>query len=426
MTDTVVEPPGLSPSSPSRERTPPVPPPKPAYLCLAVMQPPSPPAMDISMQDSTFSSGELQQRQSASITAAEPPPRDYRSIERDVTHVGGVGDVQVDSHSSRRRKRLAAKFFKFRYFQKASCAEHIGYFCALSVLAYLGILARIYLTELAVWNGLPLFPAFYSEVVGTAVMGVVLSHKTLFLEKKHKLTYQALATGFCGSLTTFSSWNNDAATVLIQYGEDDPDNVTRVIGWATILVVGFGMPIAALKFGEHLGYLSPWADQKNEEREYKVSHKAVRVFEMIFYIIAWIVTTSVVVIVPLVLFNRHDFMFSFVLASLGAYIRWHLSPLNSAFNYFRLGTFLVNVLGTWVLATAYILDHHHEEQTGLEVKGLLYGATAGFCGCLTTVSTFAVELSTLPLAGSYIYGLSSVLAAQAGLLLIRGTYWWTR
>lgn len=423
MADTAAEPPGLTPSSPSRERTPPVPPPKPAYLRRAVMQPPSPPAMEFSIQDSSFSNGELQQRQNTSITAAEPPPRDYRSIKRDpVTNIGGV---HTDSQPSRGRNRLA-KCRKFRYFQKASCAEHIGYFCALSVFAYLGILARIYLTELAVWNGLPLFPAFYSEVVGTAVMGFVLSHKKLFLEKQHKLTYQALTTGFCGSLTTFSSWNNDAATVLIQYGEEDPDNVTRVIGWATILVVGFGMPIAALKFGEHLGYLSPCADQRKGETEYKVSHKAVRVLEMIFYIVAWVLTTSVAVVVPLVLFNRHDFMFSFVLASLGAYIRWHLSPLNSAFNYFRLGTFLVNVFGTWVLATAYILDHHHEEQTGLELKGLLYGATAGFCGCLTTVSTFAVELSTLPLAGSYIYGLSSVLAAQAGLLAIRGTYWWTR
>ena len=418
------EPPGLDPSSASRERTPPVPPTKPAYLQRAVMQPPSPPSISV-QQDSSFSSEELQGQQSCAIAGTEAPPRDYRSIERDV--VGGAtndGD-KTDTRPSRGRNRIAARFRKCRYFQRASCAGHVGYFCALSVLAYLGILARIYLTELAVWNGLPLFPAFYSEIVGTAVMGFVLSHKNL-LEKRHRLTYQALATGFCGSLTTFSSWNNDAATVLIQYGEEDPDNVTRVIGWATILVVGFGMPIAALKFGEHVGRLSPWADERNGAMEYDSPHKAVRVLEMGTYVALWVATTSIVVVIPLVLFNRHDFMFSFVLASLGAYIRWHLSPLNSAFRYFKLGTFLVNVLGTWMLAIAYILDHHHEEQTGLELKGLLYGATAGFCGCMTTVSTFAVELSTLPVTWSYVYGVSSVLAAQAGLLLIRGTYWWTR
>ena len=265
-------------------------------------------------------------------------------------------------------------------------------------------------------------PAFYSEVVGTTIMGAVITHKQL-LEKNHKLTYQALATGLCGSLTTFSSWNNDAAGVLIQYGEDDPDNITRVIGWATIIIVGFGMPIAALRFGHHIGYLSPWSDKRTGEKVYKTP-KIVKTFEIVGYVIFWAVTTSVVVVVPL--FNRRDFMFSFVLASLGAYLRWHLSPLNSVFLHFKLGTFLVNVLGTWILGAAYLLDHHHEEQTGVTVKGLLYGTTAGFCGCLTTVSTFAVELSTLSLGGAYLYGLSSVLAAQAGLLLIRGTYWWTR
>ena len=147
--------------------------------------------------------------------------------------------------------------------------------------------------------------------------------------------------------------------------------------------------------------------------------------EIIIFIFAWILTTLVVVIVSVALFHRYDFMFSFVLASLGAYIRWHLSPLNSVFNNFPLGTFIVNVTGTWVLATAFVLNHHYKEQTGLKVKGLFYGITTGLCGCLTTVSTLVVELSTLPLLVSYVYGLSSVLAAQTGLLLIRGVYWWT-
>lgn len=392
-------------------RSPPALPPKPPHLRPAIIQ--SPPEVETSaLQYSGFSS--VQPQQTSTIATKALPSRDYRSIERDSQRVARSQQSRAQSLSS-----------KCYYYQKASCIEHVGFFCALSVASYFGILARIYLTGLAKWNGLPLFPAFYSEVVGTAIMGVVLSHKQL-LEKNHKLTYQALATGLCGSLTTFSSWNNDAATILIQYGKDDPNNVTRVIGWATVLIVGFGMPIAALRFGEHIGYLSPWADQRTGEKVYKSPKNVVRAFEVASYIIFWVVATSAVVIIPLIFFNRHDFMFSFVLASLGAYLRWHLSPLNSVFQHFKLGTFIVNVFGTWVLGTAYLLDHHHDEQMGIEVKGMLYGVTAGFCGCLTTVSTFAVELSTLPLAGTYLYGLSSVLAAQVGLVLIRGTYWWTR
>lgn len=379
----------------------------------AIVQPPTSPVEEVSIHEIFFSSMESQQ--TISIAASELPPKDYRSIERDP-------GIAITDPEYLRRKRRRCERVKY---QKASCIEHVGFFCALSVSAYFGILARIYLTELAAWNGLPLFPAFYSEVVGTAIMGVVLSHKQL-LEKNHKLTYQALATGLCGSLTTFSSWNNDAATILIQYGKEDPDNITRVIGWLTVLIIGFGMPIMALRFGEHIGYLSPWADQRTGEKVYEMPKKATRMCEIASYIIFWGITTSLVVAIPLLLFNRHDLMFSFVLASLGTYIRWHLSPLNSAFKHFKLGTFLVNVLGTWVLGIAYILDHHHEEEAGIEVKGLLYGATAGFCGCLTTVSTFAVELSTMSFLGTYVYGLSSVLAAQVGLIAIRGTYWWTR
>lgn len=399
------------PQSRERTRPPTAPHSEPAP---AVVQPPSPPVVEVSLQENIISSVELQQ--TASIAASEPPPRDYRSIERDADGLVNAGPDYM------RRKKHICKRVKY---QRATCIEHVGFFCALSVSAYFGILARIYLTELAAWNGLPLFPAFYSEVVGTAIMGFVLSHKQL-LETNHKFTYQALATGLCGSLTTFSSWNNDAATVLIQYGEEDPDNITRVIGWITVLLVGFGMPIVALKFGEHVGYLSPWADKRTGEKVYEMPKKATRMFEITSYIIFWGIATSVVVTIPLLLFNRHDFMFSFVLASLGAYIRWHLSPLNSTFQHFKLGTFLVNVLGTWILGIAYILDHHHEDEVGIEVKGLLYGATAGFCGCLTTVSTFAVELTTLSFPAAYLYGLSSVLAAQVGLIAIRGTYWWTK
>lgn len=382
-----------------------------------VVQPPSPPAVEVSLQENIISSMELQQ--TASIAASEPPPRDYHTIERDTSGLVIAGPAD---YVHLRRKKHICKRIKY---QRATCIEHIGFFCALSVSAYFGILARIYLTELAAWNGLPLFPAFYSEVVGTAIMGFVLSHKQL-LQTNYKFTYQALATGFCGSLTTFSSWNNDAATVLIQYGEEDPDNITRVIGWITVLLIGFGMPIVALRFGEHVGYLSPWADQRTGEKVYEMPKRATRMFEITTYIIFWGIATSIVVTIPLLLFNRHDFMFSFVLASLGAYIRWHLSPLNSTFQHFKLGTFLVNVLGTWILGIAYILDHHHGDEVGIEVKGLLYGATAGFCGCLTTVSTFAVELSTLSFPATYLYGLSSVLAAQVGLIAIRGTYWWTK
>lgn len=55
----------------------------------------------------------------------------------------------------------------------------------------------------------------------------------------------------------------------------------------------------------------------------------------------------------------------------------------------------------------------------------IHGRAAGFCGCLTTVSTFIVELSTLSLIPSYVYAFTSVAVAQVGMIAIGGTLQWT-
>ena len=59
--------------------------------------------------------------------------------------------------------------------------------------------------------------------------GFIISHKRV-LEKNHGAVYQAIATGLYGSITTFSSWNSEATSVLIQANEYPPDNAQRVVG----------------------------------------------------------------------------------------------------------------------------------------------------------------------------------------------------
>ena len=52
--------------------------------------------------------------------------------------------------------------------------------------------------------------------------------------------YAGLTTGFCGCLTTFSSWNNAAASILLR------GQVARAVA---CLVVGFSMASCALTLG---------------------------------------------------------------------------------------------------------------------------------------------------------------------------------
>lgn len=314
---------------------------------------------------------------------------------------------------------------KVCYRQKGSVCEHAVFFMCLATASYVGVLVRVYSSQLANWDGVALFPSLYPQMVGTIIMGFVGSHK-LLLASKHVFLYQAIATGLCGSITTFSSWNSEAVSSLLQTGEANPDNVVRVLGWSTTLLLGLGMSSAALTLGRHVAMLSPWSDSKLGGRQLstQVSPSCCQphIVEGIVFLLAWLVSTLVVIVVPYVL-GRRDLIFTCVLASFGTYIRWHLAPLNSALLNFKLGTFLVNVGGSWLVGGVVCARAVYAERA--LVYDVLTGVEMGFCGCLTTVSTFAVELSSLPLKSSYMYALSSIILAQIGLVLIRGTVQWT-
>lgn len=348
--------------------------------------------------------GSLQLRLADSAAFSEQ--RDYQSIQREVLEA-------VVPPPARTRS----------CYQKGSCREHLVYFCALSVASYAGVLARIYLGELVRWNGLPLFRSFYAEVVGTAIMGLTISHKKL-LERGHKALYQAIATGLCGSITTFSAWNFEAASALLKLEEKVPDIATRIIGWATILLLGFGMPFAALCFGKHLSFLSPWSDKRAGDGQPREAGVLCRTIADTAIVGLWICSTVLIILLPFH-FNWFRFLFSFVFASVGAYTRWHLAPLNSLITNFKLGTIIANVLGSWILGGIVVVLKHFEGELSVLSRAALTGVGTGFCGCLTTVSTFAVELTTLTTRGSYFYGLCSVILAQVGLIVILGVYEWT-
>ena len=333
-----------------------------------------------------------------------------------------VEDSEVVQDTQRGQKRCTC------YHQKASVSEHVVYFCALAVASYIGVVIRIYLSHLSKWNGVPLFPSFSAELVGTVIMGFIAAHAKL-LANNHKVVYQAVATGLCGSITTFSSWNSEAAEVLLQIGQESPDNATRIIGWVTTLVLGVGMPIAALHFGRHVAHLSPLSDPKLQRKNLQENGSSAQKFcmklENITFILAWILFTCLGVAIPYH-FSQFNLMFSIILAPFGTYLRWHLAPLNSMFTNFKLGTFIVNVGGSWILAGTLVAKAHFSGQLGPQHLGVLAlaGLGTGFCGCLTTVSTFAGELSSLSLVGSYLYAIASILLAQLGMIIVRGTYEW--
>jgi len=101
----------------------------------------------------------------------------------------------------------------------------------------------------------------------------------------------------------------------------------------------------------------------------------------------------------------------------GALLRAGLSRWLNTSILTPVGTLLVNVAGSFVMGFLVALFHK------LLPPVWFYGATAGFCGSLTTFSSIMLELFEMLRVGQFAYAaLYLLLSVVAGLLALAGGY----
>jgi CrcB protein len=112
-------------------------------------------------------------------------------------------------------------------------------------------------------------------------------------------------------------------------------------------------------------------------------------------------------------------------AVLGAWLRWWLgNQLNSAFPTLPVGTLTANLIGGYIVGLAV---EYFARSATLPPEARLFIIT-GFCGALTTFSTFSAEAVTLLWEQRYGWGLvhiashlfGSIAMTVLGMLTVRG------
>ena len=361
--------------------------------------------------------------------------------------------------------------------------------------SFLGTLARLGLQALTFYPGAPIpSSVLWANFGGTLVLGFLMEDRKLFREewgpakdqnsqyneavhrhenshnvsdeekqeseadlaakqkqhgtvKKTIPLYIGLATGFCGSFTSFSSFMRDCFLAIsnnlptpISHPSTPPfpsttTTIHRNGGYSfmavvAILILTLSLGLAALQLGAHLAIAAhPLTPTLPFHFMRKYLDRSV-----VFLAFGFWIGAIIMAIFPPYQIWRGEAVFALVFAPLGCLARFYASKhLNGKFASFPLGTFTVNVLGTALLGIFYDLQHvplssstRHLAGGGIVGCQVLQGMLDGFCGCLTTVSTWIGELKGLQRKHAYIYGGASVLVGLAFLIIIMGSLRWTR
>ncbi|KAI1313787.1 CrcB-like protein-domain-containing protein [Xylaria venustula] len=253
--------------------------------------------------------------------------------------------------------------------------------------------------------------------------------------KKTIPLYVGLATGFCGSFTSFSSFIRD---IFLALSNDlpmpDGASTPRNGGYSFLALLAVIIGTVSLSFsGFHLGaHLAEALEPVTPSLRYPLSRRFLDPLAVVLGWGSWIGAIILSIIPPDRYSNpdaseywRGRATLALVFAPLGCLARFYASAhLNGRFPAFPLGTFVVNIGGTAVLGLAY--DLAHVPEGGVIGCQVLQGIEDGFCGCLTTVSTWIVELAVLGRRKSYVYGGTSVISALVLMIAIMGGLRWSQ
>ena len=264
--------------------------------------------------------------------------------------------------------------------------------------------------------------------------------------KKTIPLYIGLAVGFCGSFTSFSSFVRDAFLAISNNLPSPnshpstppiPSPTTTVhrnggysfMAFLAVLLLTISLSLAALQLGAHVAIA---VHSITPTLPFRIMRKYLDPSVVFLAFGCWIGAIILTIFDPYGAW-RGEALFALVFAPLGSLARFYTSVhLNGKIASFPLGTFAVNVVGTALLGVFYDLQHAPLGSTTRHLVGggmlgcqVLQGMMDGFCGCLTTVSTWIAELEGLQRKHSYIYGSASVLSGLGFLIVIMGSLRWT-
>ncbi|SCU78759.1 LANO_0A03906g1_1 [Lachancea nothofagi CBS 11611] len=304
----------------------------------------------------------------------------------------------------------------------------------------LGNYSRLGLTKLTDYSGsyVQSPTVLWANLAACFIMGLM---QTMFHYKVfNPLMFTAITTGYCGALSSYSSLIVEifihAANQTSSTAHAFPNRAYGIMEFLAVLLVQILVSMCSHIFGLYVAKEFATYFENFETKELSLAARRThRIFTIIGKVV--LVISLPVLIIQIVLaavYNNSSryWTLSAIFAFPGTMLRYILSKqLNSKIKHFPLGTFTANVLGTLLLAIFTLLTRGKRQDGSAIIQSSTTDAVVialgnGFCGCLTTVSTFINECHRLPLRNTMIYYFFSIFVSFSLVVVTLGSYAWTR
>lgn len=339
----------------------------------------------------------------------------------------------------------------------------VFYLCYL-LMTVLGVYARLGISALSVYN--PSYvtsgSVIWSNFSACVAMGILQELDSAEWFEGRKPLFLAMGTGFCGSFSSFSTMmleifehsTNLTAGNLKNHAKF-PNRAYGILEFLGTTIIHMTVPMTALIFGRKLAteFLIPWghdyteADQRviddipNDEKFVTSKRNFLRPWVInMMNIVEWLtlVMALPVLITVVVLsgvysnYSRGSWTLPPLFGIFGSLLRYYLGIwLNARVASFPVGTFVANEFAVIMIGVfAIVLNGklHDGRPVIHTVNGhrVVSALSSGFCGSLSTISTFMNEGYKLPFKQTLIYFCVSVGIAYCILVVLVGSYAWTR
>ncbi|GAB2252118.1 hypothetical protein Droror1_Dr00004965 [Drosera rotundifolia] len=292
--------------------------------------------------------------------------------------------------------------------------EHISCLVHLAVFGILGVITRYLLQKLCgpgiinvTSDKSVLYLDLPSNMVGSFLMGWLGVVFKGDISKFSDLLAIGLTTGYLGSLTTFSGWNQAMLNLSVtgHWTFTALGFLISMLLSAQCIILGvhaakgFRLILRRLKLVSVNGFCC-W----NSERKVD-SHK----FQLIVFVLLLMIWVFLVVLSGVL--ERKEFgnggseaqlWLACLVAPPGVWIRWWLSRLNGQglgsrglLKWVPFGTLMANVSAACIMAALATIKKEVNTHRSITVAS---GIQLGFLGCLSTVSTFIAEYRAMTLS----------------------------